>query len=105
METITEEPMDTNVTEQPGDPEYEGEGRLIIDTEAAGEYIEELCDDPLADKKTPKHTVTMHRWTSLQELRPANSQDSLARIWIKLPAKPVLKIIQNYQPRLNWRRR
>ena len=54
METISEEPMDTNLTEQPGDPEYEGEGRLIIDTEAAGEYIEELHDDPLANPKDIK---------------------------------------------------
>ena len=46
--------MDTNVIEQPGNPECEGEGQLIIDTEAAGEYIEELCDDPLADKKDTK---------------------------------------------------
>ena len=54
METICEEPMDTNTTEQPDNPEYEGEGRLVIDTEAAGEYIEKFHDDPLADKKDIK---------------------------------------------------
>ena len=54
MEINSEEPIDTNETSQPSDPEYKGEGRLVIDTEAAGEYIEELHDDPLANQKDIK---------------------------------------------------
>ena len=53
METINEEPMEPEAIEQHADPEYKGEGRLII-AEPAGEYVEELCDDPLADKKDTK---------------------------------------------------
>ena len=56
METICEEPMDTNTTVQPDSPEYEGEGRLVIDTEAAGEYIEEFHDNQKGTKTDGRNT-------------------------------------------------
>ena len=41
----------TNVTAgQFADPEHGSEGSLLI-AEPVGEYVEEHCDDPLADKK------------------------------------------------------
>ena len=54
MGTTNQEPMEANAIEQHTNPEHEGEGRLVIDTEPGGEYVEELCDDPLADKKDTK---------------------------------------------------
>ena len=40
-------------TGQLANPEHGSEGRLLI-AEPGGEYVEEHCDDPLADKKDTK---------------------------------------------------
>merc|ERR1712240_365232 len=56
MELNSEEPMDIDkkVIEHPDASGSDDEGRLVIDTEAAGEYIEDIDGDPLIDPNNSK---------------------------------------------------